>query len=102
MCECYATVSYMDPRRELWFRVVPDGRMPLKHPVPHLNDGQLFYEGDTSRLSAEQLEVMAGLLAEKFSLDIEEVRRDLAKGILPVLAMGVTVVVCDLHARCMA
>ena len=102
MCECYAAVSCLDPRRELWEKVVLGGRMPLRHPVPHLNGSHLFYEGDASRLSTEQLGTMAGLLAEKFSLDSEEVRRDLGRGVLPVLAAGVTVSVCELHARCMA
>lgn len=102
MCECFATVSCLDPRWELWAKVVSDGKMPLRHPVPCVNGGRLFYESDTSRLSLEQLEAMAGLLAEKFGLNIDEVRRDLGKGILPVLADGVTVAICGLHLRCMS
>ena len=102
MCECYAWVSELDPRRKLWEKVVPDGKMPLKHPLPHVNGGRCYYEGDVSRLSAEQLEKLAGLLAEKFGLDVAEVRGDLSKGMLPVLAEGVSIWICELHVRCLA
>lgn len=105
-CECYATISRDDPRHALWIRVTPDGHIPLKHPLTvKASDGpfagQLFYEGDPTRLTDEQKQILAEICAEKFSLSKDNILADLAKGILPISVKNVSVSICNLHFRCM-
>jgi hypothetical protein len=96
-CECYATISKDDPRYEIWKQVNPLCQMPLKHPIP--KNG--FYEGDPTRLTSEQKEVMAKLLSEKFKLPPSEILSDLEKGIFPIKSDNLNIVICELHFRCM-
>lgn len=103
-CECYATISKDDPRSEIWFKVCPDGHIPLKHPMLAKNKGfpgMLFYDGDTSRLTNNQLALLSELVSRKFGLNEEQVLRDLADGILPIRSNNVTISICSLHFRCM-
>lgn len=106
MCECYATISKEDPRAEIWKQVSPDGCMPLKHPLmvknPHFPEYMsLFYVGDADRLTQEQKEKMASLMAEKFKIPREEMLKSLATGQFHIKSNNISVVICELHTRCM-
>jgi len=105
-CECYAILSENDERAEIWKQVCSDLRLPLKHPLPVLaknNDGEelRFYEGDPERLDDFQKARISELMAEKFDLDEKAVFESLKKGIMPIRADNVTVMICNLHLRCM-
>ena len=106
-CECYAQISKKDSRYEIWKQVVPNGRVPLKHPLSsimknkHFPEGITIYEGDPSRLTKKQKDVLATLMAQKFHIPKQEVLEGLAKGVLPIKVDNVTVSICDLHFRCM-
>lgn len=104
MCECYATISNVDPRYAIWKQVDPDGLIPLKHPLQVKNEnfsGVLFYVGDASRLTRKQKELMAKLMAEKFKIPREEVLKNLATGEFHISSDNVSVAICKLHSRCM-
>lgn len=106
MCECYAVISEDDPRAEIWGKVDPERRIPLKHPLyVKATEGQfqgmIFYEGDTSRLSLDQLQTISKEMERKFNIPAGEVLADLMKGILPVKTDNCTVFICELHFRCM-
>lgn len=104
MCECYAIISKEDPRAEIWKQVYPDGSMPLKHPLQVKNSNfpdALFYVGDAERLSEEQKELMASLMAKKFKIPKEEVLHNLATGQFHIRSDNITVQICELHVRCM-
>jgi len=97
MCECEAIISKEDPRYELWRQVVPNAHLPIKHPIA--KNG--FYEGDPSRLTEEQIQLIATLCSKKFNITKEEILKDIRKGILPIKAENVSLSICDLHIRCM-
>jgi len=103
MCECYATVSKSDPRYDIWTKVDPGGKMPLKHPLPVRSScfPGLFYEGDPSRLTKEQKQLIVELLSKKFKVPKKHVAEGLAEGVLPIRAANVNVSICELHVRCM-
>ena len=102
MCDCYAIISDRDPRSKMWKQIVPDGKIPLKHPLTRrTRDGREFYEGDPSRLSEEQKRMLAELVSEKFGIPKEVILNDLRNGIMPILADNVIVHICEKHARCM-
>ena len=100
-CECWAMVSCLDPRYDLWREVDPEARMPLKHPVGHRNEQGRFYEGDLDRLSEGQKANMYELLAEKFRGTSGDVREHFSSlGYFPVME-PVSLAICRLHTRCM-
>lgn len=105
MCECYATVSKSDPRYEMWRKVDPEGRLPLKHPLTKIVVCQqrrmTFYEGDPSRLSEDQKKTIVELMNKKFKVPKHVVAKELAEGVLPIRAANVNVSICNLHVRCM-
>lgn len=103
-CECYATVSKDDPRFPIWLAVA-ENRIPIKHPLEvkgkaggHKGN---FYEGDATRLTKEQKEIMSKLLARKFHITEKEVLTDFEKGMFPIRADNISLVICELHLRCM-
>jgi len=105
-CECVAILNEKDERAEIWKQVCPDLQLPLKHPLPVLaknNDGEemRFYEGDPERLDDSQKARISELMAKKFDLDEKAVFESLKKGIMPIRADNVTVMICNLHALCM-
>ena len=106
-CECYAQISKKDPRYEIWKQVDPDARVPLKHPLSsimkneHFPEGITVYEGDPSRLTDKQKDVLATLMAQKFHIPKQEVLEGLVKGVLPIKVDNVIVSICNLHFRCM-
>jgi hypothetical protein len=103
-CECYATISEKDPRYEIWKQIDPEARMPLKHPLTRENltiYPGLFYEGDATRLTTEQKELLAKLMSEEFKIPKAEVLKNLADGVFPIKADNVIVSICNLHMRCM-
>ena len=106
-CECYAQVTKNDSRYEIWKQVDPDARVPLKHPIAGIMknktfpEGMTVYEGDPSRLTEKQKDVLSTLMAQKFNIPKQEVLDSLAKGVLPVKADNVIVSICNLHFRCM-
>ena len=104
MCECSATISKDDPRAEIWKQVDPDGIMPLKHPLLTRSKtfpNKLFYLGDPSRLTQKQKKKMAKLMAEKFKIPEAEVLHNLATGVFPIESSNISIMICELHTRCM-
>ena len=100
-CECWAMVSCLDPRYDMWAEVDPEARMPLKHPVAHRNEQGRFFEGDLGRLSEEQKAAMFRLLAEKFGGIPGDVREHFESlGYFPIRE-PVSLEICKLHTRCM-
>ena len=104
-CECVAILSETDERAEIWKQVCPDLRLPLKSPLPvlgKLNGEEIkFYEGDPEKLDDFQKARLAELMAEKFGIDEKVIFESLKKGILPIRTDNVTVLICNLHLRCM-
>lgn len=103
MCECYVTVSKNDPRYEIWAKVDPKARLPLKHPgyVKHPMFPGLFLEGDVSRLSKEQQKIIVEEMSRKFKVSKAHVKEGLSKGVLLIKSENTRTVICNLHLRCM-
>lgn len=100
-CNCYAQFLEEDPRAEIWKQIVPDLKIPLKHPLAHhLNQGQerFFYEGDPKRLNDEQKKKLIDLISEKFLIPKNAVKSDLKHGIMPIMAENIIVLICRIHA----
>jgi len=104
-CECYAKISKNDPRYEIWVKIDPEAKMPLKHPMAQRSKAGghkgLFYEGDARRLTETQKETMSELLSKKFNISKEEILNNLDNGVFPIRADNVTVAICSLHSRMM-
>lgn len=104
-CECYAAISEDDPRAEIWRQITPDLRIPLRHPIPRIgqHNGQdiRVYEGDPSRLSQKQQDLLVELMAAKFDIPESAVREGLDAGQMPVKDDNVVISICALHWRCM-
>lgn len=107
MCECYAKVSRNDPRYPIWVKVDPEAKLPLKHPIlkrhpyAHPDFMGTFYEGDPSRLTEEQKEIIIEEMSKKFKCSKDHVAEGLAKGFLAIKSDNISVMICDLHFRCM-
>lgn len=104
-CECEATISQSDPRYDIWMKVVPEGRIPLKHPIAQKaeagGESGIFYEGDPSRLTEDQKKTLADECSRKFRINASAIIEDLNKGILPIKGDNVIITICNLHVRCM-
>jgi len=102
-CQCWAKIREDDPRSEIWEKVVEDRRIPLKHPLPVVMDGPegpwRFYEGDPSKLTRKQHNILALEMKRKFGVPIDSVLVDLQNGRLPIKAEGCTVSWCSRHSR---
>lgn len=102
-CECYAVIDSDNERVEIWRKVCPDLRVPLKHPGlckgTAAGEEIFMYEGDPDRMSGFQRARLAELFAEKFKISEMLAFEELKKGHLPVRAENVTVVICQLHSK---
>lgn len=96
-CECYARINENDERAEIWKEIVPDLRVPLKHPIM---EGS-YYMGDPKRLSTKQKEILVKLVSEKFRVNKDTIYSDLNNDILPILAKDLSVSICRMHVLCM-
>ena len=105
-CECVAILDEKDERAEIWKQVCPDLRLPLKSPMPIRGkgpDGEIhrFLECDTDRLTDFQKARLAELMAKKFGLDEKQAFNMIQKGELPIKDENITMMICNLHVRCM-
>jgi hypothetical protein len=102
-CGCQASISKDDPRAEIWKYVFGELSFPLRHPIPS-NMGTVVgtgYEGDASALTEEQKQRLVKAMTEKFHIPEIEVTKVLDSGIIPIKAIGVSVVICNKHMRAM-
>ena len=90
-CQCWVTISEGDERSEIWRKVVSDLKIPLVHPFVVTMDGvagvRSFYQGDSSKLSEEQKEILAKEMSIKFGVPVFAIRNDLKlRDTIPILA----------------
>ena len=90
------TATILDePRRELWGKVFPGAKVPIKSiltckvNVPGHSNADA-YMLDLDAITDEQREGLIAVISTRFSIPIDEVRRDLRQGV-PILAEGVSV-----------
>ena len=105
-CQCWVTISEDDERFEIWKKVVSDVKIPLIHPFAITMDGvagvKSFYQGDSSKLSEEQKEILAREMSIKFGIPVFVIRADLKqRNTVPILVNNCTVSVCNHHMRLM-
>jgi len=105
-CECVAILDENDERAKIWKQVCPNLRLPLKSPTPIKAkgpDGQeyRFLECDTDKLTDFQKARLAELMAKEFGLDEKQTFNIIQKGELPIRDNNITVIICNLHLRCM-
>jgi hypothetical protein len=107
-CGCVAWVSPQDPRAQLWKYILGDSRarlsIPLRQPLPRLADGgpfagKEFYEADIGAFSPEQMQRLIERMAAKFNLTTDEIKRDIDRSGIPILADNVTVKWCEKHTN---
>ena len=96
MGEFHVWAECHDPKRaELWRRIRPDGRLPVKPwPVWGKWRGEEFlaYVVDTDLLSPEERERAAQVLAEVHGLSVDEARRYVEQGRMLLKAENVSVI----------
>ena len=100
VCGCEATISQDDSRAEIWLYVFGKRSFPLKHPLPHLNScfpNMVFYSGDASALTPEQLEKLIEAMTRKFNITREQVLDSINDGVIPIRADNVTISICQRH-----
>lgn len=96
-CECYATITEDNERTEILKKVIPDLRIPLKHP---LREGS-YYMGDPKRINDNQKKILVQLISEKFGVSEATIYSDLNSGKWPILAENVIISICRMHVLCM-
>lgn len=95
MIELTITLRESNPFYDLF----PNGIVPVQAPLPgaarlELPDGdevQAIYMLDGSRLTSEQMEDVAGRLAELFRARVSDIREELVQNGLPIRASEVAV-----------
>lgn len=93
------TIGHIDPnceRAEWWRHCYGSLDVPLLSPIPEWRRGpdgtpQRFFKVDMRRLTDEQRERVAAFVADKFSVPIDDVRADMERDGIPILADDVIV-----------
>lgn len=104
-CECYGFLN--DLQKELFEGIFPENMVPLKNPIPHRgplgHEIHQYYLVNLARVTPEQKEKLAKVLAAKFQTPEQEVLADLQNPDheLPLRAEGLSVAFCSLHTRMM-
>jgi hypothetical protein len=97
------TIGHLDPksdRAEMWLEVYGSLEVPLKSPIakqgmfPDPIDGSklhYYYEVDLKQLTPEQLDKAAEIIGRRFGIPAQEIRQDIERQGIPVLADDVSV-----------
>lgn len=102
-CGCKASFNRDHPRIKMWTEALgPSPSVPIKHPVPHLVEGKRYFKADVSRIDEATLTEIIEALAGEFDINPFRIRNEVEKsGFIPVRDENLTLIICNLHYRCM-
>ena len=106
-CGCYAVLLECDPRAQIWRYALGCLKFPLQNPISHVESAQgersaYFLKGDWNALSEKQKDRMFQALKLKFNVERSEFFSQIKTvGYMPIKDENITVVICEIHTRCM-